>query len=80
MTVSTYIDMVLFVIENGFAICQCCKDLRKRVFQIPCFSLFNECHSSTRMGDLIPYRRSSMSIGAVWSLGERAPTEPKYTW
>ena len=47
MTVPTYIDMVLFVIENGFAICERCKGLRSFVFQIPLFTLFNECNSST---------------------------------
>ena len=61
MTVPTYIDMVLFVIENGFAICERWKGLRSFVFQIPFFTLFNECNSSTA-GAFDPSSGSSMSV------------------
>ena len=53
MTVSTCLDMVLGMIEKGFAIWECCKGLRRLVFQNSFFArlmIFNQCHSLTGVG------------------------------
>ena len=65
MTVSTRLDVVLDVIEKGFAIWECCSGLRKLVFQNSLFVLlkiFNQWNSLKGMGNLIPYWRSSTVV------------------